>query len=132
MNRSGEEMRENRKLKDFRNRYWFQSRRGGARISEIKDHPEGREGKEGRRQPDKKEGKPEGKKTEGEGQREPGKEETKVKVTETPIFVPYTRDSTLRKALQATDDAIGEACGNPAVRFVEICGGGHYYNLTWK
>ena len=44
-------------------------------------------------------------------------------MVETPIFIPFTQDSELRKRLQAEDDVIGEATGSPGVRFVERCGG---------
>ena len=47
----------------------------------------------------------------------------KVKVIETPIFIPFTRDSVLKKALQNLDDTLGEAMGCPGVRFIERCGG---------
>ena len=52
-----------------------------------------------------------------------------IKVVETPIFVPYTKDSALRKRLQEVDDTIGEATNAPAVRFVERCGGGTIIEL---
>ena len=44
-------------------------------------------------------------------------------MVEAPVFVPYTRDSTLRKSLQRLDDTLGECLGSPGVRFVERCGG---------
>ena len=50
------------------------------------------------------------------------KQGTKVKVRETPIFIPYTRESVQRKALQSLDDTLGECMGSPSVRFVERCG----------
>ena len=46
-----------------------------------------------------------------------------MKVVESPVFVPYTRDSRLRKALQAVDDTICQCLGSPGVKFVERYGG---------
>ena len=48
----------------------------------------------------------------------------KVKVVKTPIFIPYTKDSLFKKTLTEADEAIGEAIGSPAIRFVERNGGG--------
>ena len=48
---------------------------------------------------------------------------TRVKIVESPVLVPYTRDSKLRKALQVLDDTLGVCMGTPRVRFVERCGG---------
>ena len=66
----------------------------------------------------------------GNGHTDPQEEVTgekevpqKVKIVETPIFVPYTPDSQLRKTLQDKDDTIGEVTGSLAVRFIERCGG---------
>ena len=47
-----------------------------------------------------------------------------VKVVETPIFILYTKDSSLKKRLQELDDKLGEATNTPASRFVVRCGGG--------
>ena len=49
--------------------------------------------------------------------------EKMVRVVETPIFIPYTKDSTLRKRLQESDDKLGEDTNSPGVKFVERCGG---------
>ena len=46
---------------------------------------------------------------------------TRVKVTESPVFIPYTRESVLRKALQTLDETLGECMGSPGVKFVERC-----------
>ena len=48
---------------------------------------------------------------------------SRVKMVETPIFIPYTKDSVLRKTLQAMDNLVGETTNSPAARFVERCGG---------
>ena len=47
------------------------------------------------------------------------KRDNKVKVLESPVFVPFTRVSTLRKALQKVDDTLGECMNTPGVKFVE-------------
>ena len=41
----------------------------------------------------------------------------------TPVFVPYIRESKLRKNLQQVDDTLGECLRSPGVQFVERCGG---------
>lgn len=46
-----------------------------------------------------------------------------MKIVEVPIFIPYTKDSQLRKGLQKVDDTLGETKGTPSARFVERCGG---------
>ena len=51
------------------------------------------------------------------------------KVVETPIFIPYTKESRLRKQLQELDDTIGEATNSPGVRFVERCGGSNLIDI---
>ena len=50
-------------------------------------------------------------------------EGSRTKVLESPVFVPFTMDSVLRKALQKMDDTLGECMNTPGVRFVEHCGG---------
>ena len=45
-------------------------------------------------------------------------------MVETPIFIPFRKESQLRRQLQEVDDALGEATNSPAVRFVERCEGG--------
>ena len=42
---------------------------------------------------------------------------------ETPVFIPYTVDSWLRKELQRIDDIVGEIMRSPGRRCVERCGG---------
>ena len=39
-----------------------------------------------------------------------------VRVVETPIFIPYTKDSTLRKMIQAADDKVGEETNSHTVK----------------
>ena len=56
----------------------------------------------------------------------------KVPVVETPVFVPYTKDSTLKKKLQEVDRMLGEATNSPTVRFVERCGGGTVIDLLGR
>ena len=46
-----------------------------------------------------------------------------VRVVETPVFIPYTKDSVLRKRLQEADDKLGVETNSPSVKFVERCGG---------
>ena len=48
------------------------------------------------------------------------------------MFVPYTQDSILKRRLEELDDRVGEATGNPAVRFVERCGGGTIIDLLGR
>ena len=85
--RSREDMKEGRKLKSLWNRTWFKSRRGGTKVSADLDHPMEEKTRKGGRTVTNPDGKA------------PGKAE-KVKVVETPIFIPYTLDSKLRKRLQ--------------------------------
>ena len=44
-------------------------------------------------------------------------------MVETPVFIPFTKDSRLRKRLQELDYQLGEATNSPAARFFERCGG---------
>ena len=121
--RSIEEMEPQRRMKGLTTRMWFKPTRGGNRISKLKDHPAPV---------------PPGRRHNINSNRSNGnkqwkvhlpKEGTqratsqKVKVVESPVFIPYTRDSKLRRALQEADDTIGEVLGTPSVRFVERCGG---------
>ena len=53
-------------------------------------------------------------------------------MVETPIFIPYTADSNLKRKLQELDDKVGEATGSPAARFVERCGGGTIIDLLGR
>ena len=101
--RSREEMKEGRRLKSLWNRTWYKSRRGGTKVSADLDHPT--LDQKGKRR--------------GVDVTTPRKKETgdkgRVKVVETPIFVPYSKDSVLRRKLQEVDDTIGEATNSPAV-----------------
>ena len=45
-----------------------------------------------------------------------------VRVVETPFFIPYTKDSALKRMMQEVDDRIGEATNTPALKFVKRCG----------
>ena len=60
-------------------------------------------------------------------QGEEGKEA--MRVVETLVFIPYTKDSYLKKRLQEVDNMLGEAIGTPACRFVERVGGGTIMDL---
>ena len=60
---------------------------------------------------------PAGNEESGPGKRKQGKSYRST------IFIPYTRDSSLKKSLQKIDDTLGECLGSPGVRFVERCGG---------
>ena len=51
---------------------------------------------------------------------------------ETPIFIPFTKESKLKKRLQEVDRLIGEATGTPACRFVERCGGSTIVGLLGR
>ena len=116
-----DEMAPQRRMKALKTRLWFKPTRGGTKVSQMKDHPvitKGKRGNLGRngrwrvQHPQQ--------------QHEPLPNTgtiTKVKVIESPVFVPYTRDSKLKKALQTMDDTLGECMGSPSVRFVERCGG---------
>lgn len=44
-------------------------------------------------------------------------------MVESPVFVPFTKESRLRKRLQVIDDTIGESTRSPGLRFIERCGG---------
>ena len=68
--------------------------------------------------------------TEGRGL--DGTEGRKVENIETPIFVPFTKESRLKKRLQEVDRLIGEATGTPACRFVERCGGSTIVGLLCR
>ena len=104
--RSREEMKEGRRLKSLWNRTWYKSRRGGTKVSADLDHPTlERKGK----------GRGVDVTTSGEKQTK----EEKIKVVETPIFIPFTLESRMRKRMQETDDVLGEATNSPSVRFVE-------------
>ena len=61
-----------------------------------------------------------------------GTEGRKVENIETPIFVPFTKESKLKKRLQEVDRLIGEATGTPACRFVERCGGSTIVGLLGR
>ena len=52
-----------------------------------------------------------------------------VKIMETPMFLPFIKESVLRKALKEVDEVIGEATGSPSLRFVGCCGGGTLIDL---
>ena len=115
-------MKPQRRLKLLKTRRWFKPLRGGVRVSGNKDYPTASQPRQ-RREPGNRwrvsNQQPRPQETEIPDQ---GKEK-KVKITEAPIFIPYTRDSMLKKNLQRIDDTIGECLGSPAVRFVERCGG---------
>ena len=95
------EMKASREKKNTSARAWFKPRRGGARNKIQKDYPvrwpEGRtkerrsgEGKVNQRKETDKEGR--------------GNEETgKVMNVETPIFIPFTKESALKRRLQDID-----------------------------
>ena len=90
-------MKEGRKMKAFHSKMWFKSKRGGSKVSTTLDFPDGTDmkGRKGKRNS------PEGRqRKEGNGVE---------KIVETPIFIPYTKESKLRKKLQELDDTIGEA-----------------------
>ena len=44
-------------------------------------------------------------------------------VVENLVFIPYTKESAVRRRLQEIDNLMGEATVYPNVRFVERCGG---------
>ena len=122
--RSLEDMLPQRRIKQLKTKTWFQPARGGSKISTSKDHPQAyrQQNKKGYTnrwnigQPERSDGRPSPPPTKE-------KQESKVKVLESPIFIPFTKDSTLRKALQVVDDTLGECMNTPGVRFVERCGG---------
>lgn len=114
-----------REHKLLKTRAWYRSQRGGTKVAMGKDYPEMAVKKEAGGCT----GKPDWKKTwkhrEDKEDRDIGKDGGgMIKVVEMPIFIPYTKESSLRKKLQELDDRIGEATGTPAPRFVERCGGG--------
>ena len=71
-------------------------------------------------------GRREGRREDDQERKEAGDKQSQTqmsKMTETPVFIPYTVDSWLRKELQSQDDTVGEILRAPGVRFVERCGG---------
>ena len=123
--RSSEEMKTSRNQKERRTKAWFKPKRGGERNTVQKDYPIKWPGKPNRRektdstgQKPNKEGKP------GEGE--------KILNVETPVFIPFTKESALKKRLQDIDKLIGEATRSPAARFVERCGGATIVDLLGR
>ena len=47
------------------------------------------------------------------------RKEERVKIVETVVFIPYTRNSELRNTLQTKDDELTSTFNSPGVRFVE-------------
>ena len=117
--RSAREMAPKRSLKQLAPKTWFRPTRGGNKVSVAKDHPVPvhQRLKLKKKSPNQR---MDGKKPEATPTSSPPKT---IKVVESPIFVPFTRDSKLRKTLQQLDDQLGECMKSPAVRFVERCGG---------
>ena len=106
--RTSEEMKGGRERKSLIVKTWFKTQRGGSRVSEDKDFPEARglNLSETRKKPETGTGSKEGQSRESRAERtEEGKtgetDGRMVRVVETPVFIPYTKDSTLRKRLQA-------------------------------
>ena len=110
-----------RKLKKLTVRTWFRPARGGGKVSMNKNYPtkaldhttshrKWRVTTTNIEKPPNTQGKSQG-------------NSPKVKVLESLVFVPYTRDSVLRKGLQRLDDILDEAMNSPGLRFVERCGG---------
>ena len=64
-----------------------------------------------------------------EGRKEAGQEEGKVLCVETPIFIPFTKESALKKRIQEIDKLICEATRSLAAIFVERCGGATVVDL---
>ena len=129
--RNQEKMSTCRKAKWRKVRAWFKPQREGEKVGMLKNHPELVGGKryEGR--------KAAARKTEKglngtEGRGLDGTEGRKVENIETPIFVPFTKESRLKKRLQEVDRLIGEATGTPACRFVERCGGSTIVGLLCR
>ena len=87
-----------------------------------KDYPTKTEGREGEDKNSRKKKDKSRQERGGDGGHQ-GEDESSI-VIETPIFIPYTRESRLRKNLQETDKLIGEATGSPRVKFIERCGRG--------
>ena len=52
-----------------------------------------------------------------------------LKVVEMLVFVPYTKESTLRKRLHEVDNMLGEATNTPACRIMKRCGEGTIMDL---
>ena len=113
-------MAPSRRMKALKTRSWFKPLRRGNKKSLDKDFPT----KTGPSSPTKDQ--PQSWKVKGPASRQNGTQDRKeipCKVVEAPVFIPYTRDSKLRKSLQALDDKLGKCLGSPSVRFVERCGG---------
>ena len=122
--RSADEMRKARILKPLKQKAWYKTRRGGTKVSAAKDFPLGREARQGN-----------GKRYDaGEGKKEEDRQENKPRqlVVETPVFIPYTRESVVKKRLQEIDNLMGEATEYPAVTFVERCGGSTISDLLGR
>merc|ERR1711867_412183 len=103
-----------RRLKQLKTRVWFKPTRGGTKTSQLKDHPV--KGLQHTSAGPRKENtwKVHGRTRLNTATTEPTGPSVKIKVIETPVFVPYTRDSKLRKALQMADDTLGECLNNPS------------------
>ena len=114
-------MASQRDLKKLKTKTWFRPSRGGTKVSLGKDYPKPYQQRQPGDNPRKwrvKQPTPAPTRT----QKDPGGG-TRVKVLESPVFIPFTWDSMLRKALQKVDDILGECMNSPGVKFVERCGG---------
>ena len=118
-----------RSIKGTKIRSWFKPARGGQKISLLKDYPVASGHRKGPGSPDspvRHRGKWQVK---GPGNKPTGpetgekQEDQMTKVIESPVFIPYTRDSRLKKALQTIDETLCQCLGSPKVKFVERYGG---------
>ena len=107
--RSGGEMKKSRRERMGKRVAWFKPMRGGEKTTLIKDHPIKRQ--------EEKRG------TDDGSIKDVKEDEDSFLNVETPIFVSFTMESTLKKRLQEIDKLKGEATRTPAARFVERCGG---------
>ena len=104
-------------MKPLKKKAWYKASRGGTRVLARKDYPLDKNLQERRdRQPGNE------KKSRGVEQQTVSKEICHI-VVETPVFIPYSKESAIKRRLQEVDELMAEATGYPAVRFVERCGG---------
>ena len=87
-------MSHTRNIKPLKIRAWFKAKRGGTKVSVKKDFPMRRDGDWGRGNRQRK--------TEGHGGEECADQRDREKrhmVVETPVFIPYSKESAIKRRL---------------------------------
>ena len=90
--RSAEDMSQARNLKPLKLKAWFKNKRGGEKVTARKDFPLSREARDHRPR----------EVLQGEERKDvnsTGGEEGRHMVVETPVFIPYTKDSVVRRKM---------------------------------